>query len=66
MMIQNATSEEYIFSLSASDLVEGHLEVDTGQVHHHGHGEAVRVGVEVGSQGHHHPTVDHVPGGEVL
>merc|ERR1712181_161539 len=33
-------------------LIERHLEVDTGQVHGHGHGEAVRVGVEIGSQRH--------------
>ena len=31
-------------------------------MHGHGHGEAVRVGVEIGSQRHHHPTVDHISG----
>ena len=48
-----------------SHLIERHLEVDAGQVHHHGHGEAVRVRVEIGSQRHHHPTVNHVPGNKL-
>ena len=33
-------------------------------MHDQRHRQAVGVGVEVGSEGHDHPTVDHVPGKE--